>query len=183
MKYRDTYRIVNQVSRYVSHRDFRYRAIPTAEPRTTQKHAGDRTRTRPRRATAERETHLRVLLLVAGAVLRWRRLVGRQQLLQLLERLLVRGRRLLLDLCRLLRQHLLEALVVLEEERRVVDRHLRLVVDDDDACTTGDGQQTTRSQRTAQFVLPSQISEPMLFLKSNRVILRGRSESATFMKA
>ena len=29
MKYRDTYRIVTQVSRYVSHRDFRYRATPT----------------------------------------------------------------------------------------------------------------------------------------------------------
>ena len=29
MKYRDTYRIVTQVSRYVSHRDFRYRAAPT----------------------------------------------------------------------------------------------------------------------------------------------------------
>ena len=28
MKYRDTYRIVTQVSRYVSHRDFRYRATP-----------------------------------------------------------------------------------------------------------------------------------------------------------
>ena len=28
MKYRDTYRIVTQVSRYVAHRDFRYRAIP-----------------------------------------------------------------------------------------------------------------------------------------------------------
>ena len=27
-KYRDTYRIVTQVSRYVSHRDFRYRATP-----------------------------------------------------------------------------------------------------------------------------------------------------------
>ena len=30
--YRDTYRIVTQVSRYVSHRDFRYRAIPNEEP-------------------------------------------------------------------------------------------------------------------------------------------------------
>ena len=29
MKYRDTYRIVTQVSRYVSHRDFRYRATPS----------------------------------------------------------------------------------------------------------------------------------------------------------
>ena len=29
MKYRDTYRIVTRVSRYVSHRDFRYRATPT----------------------------------------------------------------------------------------------------------------------------------------------------------
>ena len=28
MKYRDTYRIVTQISRYVSHRDFRYRATP-----------------------------------------------------------------------------------------------------------------------------------------------------------
>ena len=32
MKYRDTYRIVTQVSRYVSHRDFRYRATPTIHP-------------------------------------------------------------------------------------------------------------------------------------------------------
>ena len=31
MKYRDTYRIVTQVSRYVSHRDFRYRATPKIE--------------------------------------------------------------------------------------------------------------------------------------------------------
>ena len=30
MKYRDTYRILTQVSRYVSHRDFRYRATPTS---------------------------------------------------------------------------------------------------------------------------------------------------------
>ena len=30
MKYRDTYRIMTQVSRYVSHRDFRYRATPSA---------------------------------------------------------------------------------------------------------------------------------------------------------
>ena len=29
MKYRDTYRIVTQVSRYVSRRDFRYRATPS----------------------------------------------------------------------------------------------------------------------------------------------------------
>ena len=29
MKYRDTYRIVTQVSQYVSHRDFRYRATPS----------------------------------------------------------------------------------------------------------------------------------------------------------
>ena len=29
MKYRETYRIVTQVSRYVSHRDFRYRATPS----------------------------------------------------------------------------------------------------------------------------------------------------------
>ena len=28
MKYRDTYRIVTEVSRYVSQRDFRYRATP-----------------------------------------------------------------------------------------------------------------------------------------------------------
>ena len=32
MKYRDTYRIVTQVSRYVSHRDFRYRATPNYSP-------------------------------------------------------------------------------------------------------------------------------------------------------
>ena len=31
MKYRDTYRIVTQVSRYVSYRDFRYRATPSAD--------------------------------------------------------------------------------------------------------------------------------------------------------
>ena len=30
MKYRDTYRIVTRVSRYVSHRDFRYRATPNS---------------------------------------------------------------------------------------------------------------------------------------------------------
>ena len=30
MKYRDTYRIVTRVSRYVSHRELRYRATPTA---------------------------------------------------------------------------------------------------------------------------------------------------------
>ena len=29
MKYRDTYRIMTQVSRYVSHREFRYRATPS----------------------------------------------------------------------------------------------------------------------------------------------------------
>ena len=33
MKYRDAYRIVTQVSRYVSHRDFRYRATPTDDTR------------------------------------------------------------------------------------------------------------------------------------------------------
>ena len=31
MKYRDTYRIVTQVSRYVSRRDFRYRATPSCD--------------------------------------------------------------------------------------------------------------------------------------------------------
>ena len=32
MKYRDTYRIVTRVSRYVLHRDFRYRATPVNIP-------------------------------------------------------------------------------------------------------------------------------------------------------
>ena len=36
MKYRDTYRIVTQVSRYVSHRDFRYRVTPSFYPFGTE---------------------------------------------------------------------------------------------------------------------------------------------------